>query len=108
MYITISNCMEDEDKKIEEVLREHKKVPFETRVKVHPNGELERKIFIDGVMLDYSVDITSFKDARSMGPQYHHAIMADIVRHFTSCVSEMVGRKVSYEEIIAATKSGWI
>jgi hypothetical protein len=43
-----------------------------------------------------------------MGPQYREAIMSDIVKHFTNCVSDMVGRKVTYDEVLAATKSGWI
>jgi hypothetical protein len=88
--------------------KEVNRVPFETRVITHPNGSLERKIFIDNVMLDYSVDISSLHEAMKMGPSYAAAIKADIVRHFSTCVSEMVGRKVSYDEIIEATKNGYI
>lgn len=88
--------------------REVNRVPFETRVMQHPNGSLERTIFIDGVMLDYSVDISSLHEAMKMGPQYAEAVKADIVRHFCSCVSDMVGRKVTYDEIIQATKNGYI
>jgi hypothetical protein len=100
--------MDVEEKQIDAENREQKKVPFETRIKIHSNGEVERKIFVDGVMLDYSVDITSFQNAVRMGPQYREAIMSDIVKHFTNCVSDMVGRKVTYDEVLAATKSGWI
>ena len=88
--------------------KEVNRVPFETRINIHPNGSLERQIFIDGVMLDYSVDISSLHEAMKMGPAYAAAIKADIVRHFASCVSEMVGRKVTYDEIIEATKNGYI
>jgi len=81
---------------------------FETRIKFHPNGEIERQIYIGNELLDWSVDITSFQDARRMGPQYHKAIKEDIVKHFTNSVSEVLGRKVSMEDIVKATKTGWI
>jgi hypothetical protein len=87
---------------------EAKKVPFKTLVKKHPNGSLERKIFIGNTEVDYSIDITSFMEARKMGPAYESAIKADIVKHFTECVSDVLGRKVTYAEVLAATKSGWI
>lgn len=87
---------------------EEGKVKFETRVLMHPNGSLERKIFIDGEMLDWSVDISSFKEAQKMGPMYQRAVKEDIARHFTESISEMLGRQVTMEEVYAATKSGWI
>jgi hypothetical protein len=98
----------EQDSKVEEQLRELGKAKFETKIFMHPNGNMERKIFIDGIMLDYSVDVTAYVDALKMGPEYEAAVKADIVRHFTSCVSDMVGRKVTYEEVFNATKTGWI
>jgi hypothetical protein len=98
----------EEEKLIEELYREKGKVKFETRIFKHANGNLERKIFIDGIMLDYSVDLSSYVEAVQMGPAYEQAIKADIVKHFTNCVSDMVGRKVTYEEVFQATKTGWI
>jgi hypothetical protein len=98
----------DQSKETEEKLRDAGKCKFETRLVMHPAGNMERKIFIDGVMLDYSVDVTSYVDALKMGPEYEAAVKADIVRHFTTCVSDMVGRKVTYEEVFNATKTGWI
>jgi hypothetical protein len=83
-------------------------VKFETRIKFHPNGEIERQIYIGGEMLDWSVDITSFQEAQRMGPMYQRAIKEDIAKHFTQSVSELLGRKVSMEEILKATKTGWI
>jgi len=81
---------------------------FETRIKFHPNGEIERQIYIGGELLDWSVDITSFREAQKMGSMYHRAIKEDIVKHFTNSVSEVLGRKVSMEDIVKATKTGWI
>jgi hypothetical protein len=88
--------------------KEIKKVPFETRIFRHPNGSFERKIFINGELLDWSVDVSSFREAQKMGSMYQRAIKADIAKHFTESVSEVLGRKVTMEEIVAATKSGWI
>ena len=87
---------------------EVKKVPFKTVIKTHPNGSLERKIFIGNTEVDYSIDVSAFMEARKMGPAYENAIRADIVKHFTNCVAEVLGRKVTYEEVLKATKTGWI
>lgn len=87
---------------------EFKKVPFQTRILRHPNGSLERKIFINGEILDWSVDISSFQEAQKMGSMYQRAIKADIAKHFTESVSEVLGRKVTMEQILEATKTGWI
>ena len=87
---------------------EEGKVRFETRVVMHPNGSLERKIFVGGELLDWSVDISSFQDAQRMGPMYQRAIKEDIAKHFTKSVSEMLGREVTMEEVYNATKTGWI
>lgn len=84
------------------------KVRFETRVKLHPNGSVEREIWIDDQKLDWSVDITSFHEAVRMGPLYQKAVKADIVRHFVDSVSDLVGRKVTMKDVNEATKRGWI
>lgn len=83
-------------------------VRFETRIKFHSNGEIERKIYIGGELLDWSVDITSFQEAKRMGQMYQRAIKEDIAKHFTNSVSEFIGKKVTMEDILKATKTGWI
>ena len=81
---------------------------FEVRMRVHPNGSVEKKIFIDGEMLDWSVDSSSFLEANRMGPQFMRAVQEDIAKHFIESVSEVLGRKVSLEDIKNAIKDGWI
>lgn len=83
-------------------------VKFETRIKFHSNGSIERQIYIGGELLDWSVDVSSFQEAQRMGPMYQRAIKEDIAKHFTKSVSEVVGREVSMEDILRATKTGWI
>jgi len=81
---------------------------FETKVVMGKNGMLERQIFIGGELLDWGVDLSSFMEAKKMGPQYMKAIQMDIAKHFAASVSEVLGRHVSMEEISEATKTGWI
>lgn len=84
------------------------KVRFETRIKRHPNGSMERKIYINGEMFDWSVDITSFKEAQKMGLMYQKAVKEDIAKHFIESVSDVLGRKITMQEILEANKTGWI
>lgn len=84
------------------------KVKFETRIKLHPSGAVEREIYIGGEKFDWSVDVTSFHEAVKMGPMYKRAVQADIVKHFVDSVSDVLGRKVTMKEVNEATKRGWI
>jgi len=84
------------------------KIPFETRIKLHPNGSVEREIWIGNQLLDWSVDITSFHEAVRMGPMYKKAVQRDIVKHFVESVSDLVGRQVTMQEVNQAIKNGWI
>lgn len=84
------------------------KKKFETRVRVHPNGSVEKEIWIDNKLLDWSIDISSYMEARKMGDMYQNAIKRDIAQHFTDAVSDLVGRKVSMQEILQATRLGFI
>lgn len=81
---------------------------FQVMARPHPDGFIEKDIFIDGVKLDYSIDISAFREATKMGPLYKQAVQTDIVRHFTKCVSEFIGRHVTLEDIKEAIKTGWI
>ena len=93
---------------VELIMRELGKKRFEVALKIHPNGSIEKGIFVDGEHLDYSVDITSYREACKMGTHMKRAVQEDIVKHFTGSVSEVVGRKVTVEELIEAHKTGWI
>lgn len=86
----------------------HGKKRFETRVRIHPNGSVEKEIWIDNQLLDWSIDISSYMEARKMGDMYQNAIKRDIAQHFTDAVSDLVGRKVSMQEILQATRLGYI
>jgi hypothetical protein len=81
---------------------------FETKILMHPNGSIERKIYIDGEMFDWSVDVSSFLEAKKMGLMYQKAVQESIANHFVNSVSEVLGRKVTMKEVYEATKSGWI
>lgn len=84
------------------------KKSFEVRMIKGKGGEIRHAIFIDGEMLDWSIDMHDYLDAMKMGPQYLNAIKADIVKHFTASVSDFLDRKVTIEELNQARKVGWI
>lgn len=54
--------------------------------------------------MDYEIDITAFRQAAKMGIEYKKAMQIDIVNHFVNAVSEMVGRKVTVQQIETAKK----
>jgi carbon monoxide dehydrogenase subunit G len=87
---------------------ENEKKRFETRIKIHPDGSMERKIYIGGELFDWSVDVSSFMEAKKMGPKYVNSIQEDIAKHFVQSVSEFLGRKVTAQEVFNAAKTGWI
>lgn len=74
----------------------------------HKDGALRKAIFIDGEMLDWSVDATSLRDAMLMGHKYFRAVQRDIEAHFVASVSDFIGRKVTAQEIKTAIKEQWI
>ena len=84
------------------------KVKFEVKVRQGKNGVMEKAIFINDQMLDWSVDLSSFMEAARMGPHFYKAMQKDIEKHFTDAVSETLGRKVTAEDIKIAQKTGWI
>ncbi len=84
------------------------KVRFETRIKLHPNGSVEREVWINDEKLDWSIDIKSFHEAVKMGLMYQKAVKRDIVRHFVESVSDLVGRKVTMQDVNEAIQRGWI
>lgn len=84
------------------------KKKFEVKFRMHPNGSMEKDVFIDGVKLDYSVDISAYREASSWGPMYKQAVQEDIEKHFTKSVSEFIGRKVTIDDIKNAIQTGWI
>lgn len=84
----------------------HGKHYIEVRMKKHPDGSLEKCIFIDGEHLDYSIDITDFWKACKMG--YKRDAQISIVKHFIKAVSETIGRKVTLDELIASQRTNWI
>ena len=81
---------------------------FEVRYGMGKNSTIQKAIFIDGELLDWRVDMSSYLDAMKMGPVYMREIQKDIEKHFTESVSDFLGRKVTAEDIKKATKTGWI
>ena len=87
---------------------EKPKLSFEVKMRKGKRDTVEKAIFIDGELLDWSIDVSSFMEAAKMGPKFKLAAQKDIEKHFTESVSEVLGRKVTTDEIKAAIKTGWI
>lgn len=85
-----------------------KQYKFETKMRQRPDGTVEKAIFIGGEKLDWGVDISSLMEAAKMGPQFVRAVKKDIEKHFTESVSEVIGRKVTNDDIKKAIVDGWI
>lgn len=86
---------------------------FQVRMRQVKNGTIEKSIFIDGELLDWAIDVTSFLEAQAMAikmrnPSILLHVKQDIERHFTEAVSETLGRPVTSTDIQIAIKSGWI
>jgi len=81
---------------------------FETKMRKRSDGTIEKAIFIDNELLDWSVDISSLAEAAKMGQKFYRAAQKDIEKHFTDSVSEFIGRKVDASDIKHAIKTGWI
>jgi hypothetical protein len=80
---------------------------FEVKTRMR-NGGVENAIFIDGEMLDWSIDLSSLEEARKMGKEYFFAAQRDIEKHFLESVQDFLGREVTTTDIQEATKTGWI
>lgn len=72
------------------------------------DGGVVKRIFIDGELLDWEVDVSSLMEAMQMGPKFYRAAQRDIEKHFVDSVGEVLGRKVTPDEIKAAIQMGWI
>jgi hypothetical protein len=88
--------------------KEQPKKRFEVKFRQHPDGFVEKDVFIDGERLDYSINLSDYFEAAKMGAQFKKAVQEDIVRHFTESVSEFLGRRVTIKDIENAIKTGWI
>lgn len=88
--------------------KEVQKKRFEVKFFQHADGYKEKDVFIDGEKLEYSIDISSYLEASKMGLVYKLAVQRDIERHFCESVSEVLGRKVTVEDIKRAIITGWI
>jgi hypothetical protein len=81
---------------------------FEVKIRPAKGGGFEKAIFIDNELLDWQIDLNSYFEAMKMGPQYHREIQRSIEMHFIESVSEVLGRKVTMDEIKNAINTGWI
>lgn len=84
------------------------KKSFITKMYMDRNNVLKQGIFIDGELLDWSIDVGDLLEAQKMGTQYLEMLKVDIVRHFTQSCSDFLGRKVTAKEIDDARKNGYI
>jgi len=81
---------------------------FRVKMRKQSNDTVEKAIFIDDEVLDWAIDISSLMEAYRMGPKFARVAQKDIAKHFVESVSEVLGRKVTVEQIKQATKTGWI
>lgn len=84
------------------------KKTFKVKFKKNNDGKVVKAIFIDDVMLDYSVDVEALKNISKLGIEYKKAALLDIEKHFIECVCDMIGRKITNVELEKAFKTGWI
>jgi hypothetical protein len=89
-------------------MKEDKKKKFEVRLEHTPDGFMQKNIYIDGELFDWSIDEESFEWAKKQGPVFFEATKKDIANHFLESLCEMVGRKITIEDFKLATKTGWI
>lgn len=87
-------------------MRDKKK--FESKITKDRYGKTVKGLFVDGELLDYSVDVEALKKISALGPEYRKLALEDIERHFCECLSEFVGRHLTKKEIETAFKTGWI
>ena len=85
-----------------------KKIKFEVKAKTHPNGTVEKAIFIDNKYFDYSIDKIAYDTIKTKGTVYEKAAQEDITKHFAKSVSEFIGKKIEMEDIVRGIKTGWI
>ncbi len=81
---------------------------FEVKMRKGNNGTVEKAIFIDDELLDWTIDMSSYMEAMKMGTMYRREAQKDIERHFIDSVSDFLGRKITMNEIKEAIKTGWI
>lgn len=84
------------------------KKKFEVKMRSGKNGTLEKAIFINDEQLDWTVDLSSFMEAKKMGYHFMREAQKSIEEHFIASVSDFLGRKVSMLEIKEAIKTGMI
>ena len=84
------------------------KKKFEIKMYMAEKGNLKQGIFIDGELLDWSVDVHDLLEAKKMGGKFAKSLEIDIVRHFLQSISEFLGRKISVDEMNEARKNGYI
>lgn len=84
------------------------KKTFKVMIRPDGSGGFEKAIFIDGELLDWQIDLNSYLDAMKMGPMYRKEIQKSIEEHFTESVSEVLGRKITVDDIKVAIHTGWI
>lgn len=87
---------------------EPKKLKFEVKFKQQPDGKIDKAIFINGEMFDYSIDQKSYNKACEMGPDTKGAVQQNITEHFVNSLSEFLERKVTMADVINAINTGWI
>ena len=88
--------------------RDEPKKKFEVKMRKNSDGSIEKAIFIDDEMLDWSIDMNSYLEACRMGFMYQREAQRDIERHFIDSVSDFLGRKVTMDDIKNAIKTGLI
>jgi ornithine carbamoyltransferase len=89
--------------------KEVKKKRFVVKQHFDESAGIHRKdVFIDDQLFEYEIDQESLRKAKEMGPKFYLMACQDIQTHFLQCLSEFMGREVTQEEVMTATRTGWI
>jgi hypothetical protein len=80
---------------------------FEVRKKMI-GWHMDKKIFLNGELFDWEIDKESLIWAIAQGPVFAEAARQDIEKHFLECLSEILGKRITNEDVKEATKTGWI
>lgn len=81
---------------------------FEVKMRSDGQGGIEKAVFIDGEILDWSIDVESYLKMVRLGPVYAKQAQDDISKHFVESVSDFLKRRVTIQDIENATRTGWI
>ena len=85
------------------------KKKFEIKMGINQDHSFSKNIYVDGELFDWSINEKDFQEViKSKDPRLIMAVQQDIAKHFLASLSEFVGKRLTFEDIKNAEKTGWI